>query len=155
MSIMRPRRQGSLTWLRTNGVNANGAAAKVMNFDRLRKQTLFLRLDCDPMCGAGRREVLRCPPSEGPPPCEPRAALREGSLGRGCPGEGCLGRVKLPGGSVWNAAWDLCGTRLATACGTVWEAPWGPSGSLSGAPWAGLQLWPIFVCTVAFHTEFL
>ena len=25
-------------WLRTNGVNANGAAAKVMNFDRLKKK---------------------------------------------------------------------------------------------------------------------
>ena len=27
-----------VVWLRTNGVNANGAAAKVMNFDRLRKK---------------------------------------------------------------------------------------------------------------------
>ena len=27
-----------ITWLRTNGVNANGAAAKVTNFDRLVKK---------------------------------------------------------------------------------------------------------------------
>ena len=26
---------GAMVWLRTNGVNTNGAAAKVMNFDRL------------------------------------------------------------------------------------------------------------------------
>ena len=26
------------TWLRTNGVDTNGAAAKVMNFDRLQKK---------------------------------------------------------------------------------------------------------------------
>ena len=27
-----------IVWLRTNGVNTNGAAAKVMNFDRLEKK---------------------------------------------------------------------------------------------------------------------
>ena len=31
------RGRGGL-WLRTNGVNTNGAAAKVMNFDRLGKK---------------------------------------------------------------------------------------------------------------------
>ena len=31
-------RRGSLSWLRTNGVNTNRAAAKVMNFDRLGKK---------------------------------------------------------------------------------------------------------------------
>ena len=30
--------QIDLGWLRTNGVNTNGAAAKVMNFDRLGEQ---------------------------------------------------------------------------------------------------------------------
>ena len=32
------RRPAALDWLRTNGVDTNGAAAKVMNFDRLGKE---------------------------------------------------------------------------------------------------------------------
>ena len=33
-----------LPWLRTNGVNTNGAAAKVMTFDRLGKRYALARL---------------------------------------------------------------------------------------------------------------
>ena len=35
---LRSGQPGSVAWLRTNGVNTNGAAAKVMNFDRLGKK---------------------------------------------------------------------------------------------------------------------
>ena len=37
-SSLRPGSRARHFWLRKNGVSTNGAAAKVMNFDRLRKK---------------------------------------------------------------------------------------------------------------------
>ena len=37
------------TWLRTKGVSTNGAAAKIMNFDRMGKR-YALTLFADPIC---------------------------------------------------------------------------------------------------------
>ena len=49
---------GGEPWLRTNGVNTNGAAAKVMNFDRFGKKVLPGTLG---KIKVGKQEYPKCP----------------------------------------------------------------------------------------------
>ena len=41
---LRPKASRCSPWLRTNGVNTNGVAAEVMNFDRLGKHVQYAQL---------------------------------------------------------------------------------------------------------------